>query len=265
MRFWNFFTTTIVAFSIVIIASIFNQSSTFMLPRIINFGRSVLTGGFNNGGKPLSSAITNQIQGQPVEPTVPTAIQARNSTSDATITTTATKMSNDIATFANGCFWGTEDIFRKYYGGGKGLLDAKVGYIGGKESSKNPSYEEVCTGRTGHAEATQIEFDPKKVSYAELVEFFYRSHDPTQKDRQGPDRGTQYRSAIFTHSAEQDEVAKKVTEEVQQKHFTPKQQKIVTQIEQRPASSFFVAEEYHQKYLENNPSGYHCPTHRLWW
>lgn len=253
---------TIATISILIVC--INPFSTFMLPRIFNFGRSILTGGFTNGGKPLSSAITNQIPGQPVEPTVPTAIQARNTTSNAASTTT-TKMSNDIATFANGCFWGTEHIFRKYYGGGKGLLDAKVGYIGGKESSKNPSYEEVCTGRTGHAEATQIEFDPSKVSYAELVEFFYRSHDPTTKDRQGNDRGTQYRSAIFTHSAEQDEVAKKVTEEVQQKHFSPKQQKIVTQIEQRPANAFFVAEDYHQKYLENNPSGYHCPTHRLWW
>lgn len=234
-----------------------------MLPRILNFGRSILTGGLNNGGKPLSSAITNHIPGQPIEPTVQTAIQARQATTEAT--NNSTKMSNDFATFASGCFWGTEHIFREHYGGGKGLVDAKVGYIGGKESSKNPSYEEVCTGRTGHAEATQVQFDPKKVSYAELVEFFYRSHDPTQKDRQGADRGTQYRSAIFTHSAEQDEIAKKVTEEVQQKHFTPDQRKIVTQIEQRPVSAFFVAEHYHQKYLENNPSGYQCPTHRLWW
>jgi len=170
----------------------------------------------------------------------------------------------EYATFASGCYWGTEHIFRKHYKG-KGLIDAKVGFIGGKESSKNPTYEEVCTGRTGHAEACQIKYDPAKVSFEELVEFHYRTHDPTQLNAQGYDRGTQYRSAIFPHSKEQLDIAKKVTEEVQKKHFDPKDKKIVTQIEERKKEDFFEADEYHQEYLFKNPSGYQCPTHKLWW
>lgn len=172
---------------------------------------------------------------------------------------------HEYATVANGCFWGTEDIYRKAYSNGKGLLDCKVGFIGGKESSKNPSYEEVCTGRTGHAEAAQIKYDPSKVSYAELIEFFYRTHDPTQLNQQGNDRGTQYRTAIFAHDQNQLDIAKKVTEEVQKKHFDPKGKKIVTQLEVRPKEDFFPADDYHQQYLINNPNGYHCSTHRYWW
>ncbi|UZJ52972.1 hypothetical protein CBS101457_002292 [Exobasidium rhododendri] len=168
----------------------------------------------------------------------------------------------NLATVASGCFWGTEHIFREHYGNGKGLLDAKVGFIGGKDSSKNPSYQEVCTGRTGHAEATQIKFDPSKVTYAELIEFFFRSHDPTQLNAQGNDRGSQYRSALFPHNDNQLSIVKKVMAEVQEKHFTPKGQKLATTIEERPASAFFVAEDYHQKYLHNNPHGYQCSTHR---
>lgn len=157
-----------------------------------------------------------------------------------------------------GCFWGVEAIFKDHYGKGKGLLDAKVGYIGGKDSSKHPTYEEVCTGRTGHAEAAQVKFDPSIVSYAELTEFFYRTHDPTQKNAQGHDRGTQYRSAIFPHSKEQLEIAKKVTKEVQEKHFDPKGKKIVTEIEERKKEDFFEADEYHQEYLYKHPNGYQC-------
>lgn len=119
-------------------------------------------------------------------------------------------------TGASGCFWGPDDLYRKHFTG-KGLLDAKVGYIGGNPDIKNPSYEAVCTGKTGHAEAIQVKFDPSKVSYAELVEFMYRTHDPTTKDRQGADRGTQYRSALFPHNDEQLAIVKKVTEEVQAK------------------------------------------------
>ncbi|CCV00020.1 unnamed protein product [Malassezia sympodialis ATCC 42132] len=170
----------------------------------------------------------------------------------------------DIATFANGCFWGTEHIYRKYFSG-KGLLDVKVGFIGGKKDFPNPTYRDVCTGKTGHAEAAQVVFDPAQVSYAELVEFFYRTHDPTQVNGQGPDIGTQYRSALFPHTDEQERTAKRVTEEVQAKHFQPKGSQIATQIERLPVEDFFVAEDYHQAYLINNPSGYHCPTHRLWW
>jgi peptide-methionine (S)-S-oxide reductase len=230
-----------------------------MLPRIAQFGRSLFTGGLAQG----TLASTSHVAGQPVEPTTNLAIEAK--TNLYKMSANGSGESTNIATFASGCFWGTEHIFRQHYGKGKGLIDAKVGYIGGKESSKNPSYEEVCSGRTGHAEATQINFAPDQVSYAELVEFFYRSHDPTQKDRQGNDRGTQYRSAIFPHNAEQVEVAKRVTKEVEEKHFAPKGKKIATTIEERPASAFFVAEDYHQEYLHHNPNGYQCSTHRLWW
>jgi len=194
-------------------------------------------------------------------PTTPTAQAAQ----EALKSTNAAMSKQEIATVANGCFWGTEDLYRKDFGNGKGLLDAKVGFIGGHESSKNPSYEEVCTGRTGHAEATQIHYDPSKVSYAELIEYFYRTHDPTQLNQQGNDRGTQYRSAIFAHDQNQLEIAKKVTEEVQKKHFDPKGKKIVTQIETRKPEDFFPADDYHQQYLINHPNGYHCSTHRYWW
>ena len=111
------------------------------------------------------------------------------------------------------------------------------------------------------------------MSYEELVEFFYRTHDPTQQDGQGPDIGSQYRSALFPHTLEQEAIARKVTEEVQKKHFDPQGTRIVTAIQRVPAGDLyvlftytsFVAEQYHQEYLLNNPSGYHCPTHRLWW
>jgi len=171
----------------------------------------------------------------------------------------------EIATFAAGCFWGVEHIFLKHYppSQNKGVLTTAVGYTGGKKDSTNPGYREVCSGVTDHAEALRIEFDPKIVSYAELVEFFYRTHDPTTVNRQGPDTGTQYRSAIYANSPDQLEVAKQVTAEVQAKHFTPKGERIVTEIVE--AGPWYNAEEYHQLYLFKNPNGYECPTHRLHW
>jgi len=167
---------------------------------------------------------------------------------------TMSSSSTEKATFAAGCFWGVEHIYRKHFDH-KGLIDAKVGYIGGKSSS--PTYRDVCSGTTNHAEAVQLDFDPTKVSYAELVDFFYRMHDPTQVDRQGPDHGTQYRSAIFTHSPEQAEIAKKVTADCQV-HF---KSKIATKIQE--AGQWWDAEDYHQRYLEKNRDGYECPTHFL--
>ncbi|KAJ7644952.1 peptide methionine sulfoxide reductase [Roridomyces roridus] len=173
----------------------------------------------------------------------------------------------EVATFASGCFWGTQHIFLKHFPPtpepGKGILRTSVGYTGGNPLLKNPSYRSVCSGTTDHAEAVRIEFDPTVVSYAQLVEFFYRSHDPTTQNRQGADTGTQSRSAIFTNSEEQQQIAQRVTEEVQAKHFTPKNRKIVTEI--TPAGEWWDAETYHQLYLFKNPSGYQCPTHRLWW
>ncbi|CAK5274398.1 unnamed protein product [Mycena citricolor] len=173
----------------------------------------------------------------------------------------------EIATFASGCFWGTEHIFLKHFppspAPGKGILRTTVGYTGGNPLVKNPDYRTVCTGATDHAEAVRIEFDPSVVSYAQLVEFFYRSHDPTTVDKQGPDVGTQYRSAIYTNTSEQLEIAQQVTKEVQEKHFTPTKRKIVTEI--TPAGEWWDAETYHQLYLFKHTGGYQCPTHRLHW
>jgi len=180
-----------------------------------------------------------------------------------TMSTSSAK--TEIATFAAGCFWGVEHIFLKHYPpkDNKGIMKTAVGYTGGKDEVKDPSYELVCSGSTNHAEALKIEFDPALISYAELVEFFYCTHDPTTVNRQGGDTGTQYRSAIFTHSAEQLAIAKQVTKEVQGKHFDPRGTKIVTEILE--AGPWWDAEEYHQLYLFKNPSGYQCPTHRLHW
>jgi len=175
-------------------------------------------------------------------------------------------MSTEVATFANGCFWGTEHMFLKHYPPkqNKGIIKTTVGYTGGKDNINDPSYRDVCSGETDHAEAVQIIFDPTIVKYDELVEFFYRTHDPTTKNRQGHDVGTQYRSAIFTHSEEQAKIAREVTEAVQNKHFDPNGTKIVTEIS--PAKTFYPAEDYHQEYLFKNPNGYHCSTHVLhWW
>lgn len=160
-----------------------------------------------------------------------------------------------LFTLAAGCFWGVEHRYRHEFGAkGKGLLQAKVGYIGG--DTKSPDYRSVCSGRTGHAEALQVAFNPDEVSYGQLVEYFYRMHDPTQSNRQGPDTGSQYRSGIFYHDEEQQRVAKEVTEKAQQQWY--KDGKIQTQILQ--AGQWWDAEDYHQRYLELNPGGYDCPT-----
>ncbi|KAG8914541.1 Peptide-methionine (S)-S-oxide reductase [Tulasnella sp. 408] len=191
-------------------------------------------------------------------PTVPSAIASYETTSK----NTEASGKVEVATFAHGCFWGTQEVFDKYFGPTRGVKTT-VGYTGGEDKFKNPTYRQVCSGSTGFAEACKVEYDPTLVGYAELVEFFYRTHDPTTPNRQGNDRGTQYRSAIFTHSPEQTEIARKVTEEVQAKHFTPKGLKIVTAIDD--AGTWYDAEAYHQKYLEENPDGYHCSTHILHW
>ncbi|KAJ7157629.1 peptide methionine sulfoxide reductase [Mycena crocata] len=173
----------------------------------------------------------------------------------------------EIAIFASGCFWGTEHIFLKHFplepAPGKGIISTTVGYTGGNPLITNPDYKTVCSGTTDHAEAVRIEFDSDMVGYADLVEFFYRTHDPTTVNRQGGDVGTQYRSAIFTTTPEQTAIAQRVTEQVQKKHFTPKGTKITTEIQ--TAGPWWDAEDYHQLYLIKNPGGYQCPTHRLHW
>jgi len=144
------------------------------------------------------------------------------------------------ATFGAGCFWGVEASFQKI----KGVTSTTVGYMGGK--TKNPTYEQVCTDKTGHAEVIQITYDPLIVSYEKLLEIFWSIHDPTQLNRQGPDIGTQYRSVIFYHSEEQ----KYIAEQSKQKQILRHKKEIVTEI--TPAKEFYLAEEYHQKYLEKN-------------
>ena len=148
----------------------------------------------------------------------------------------------ETATFAAGCFWGVEYKLGKI----PGVVSTVVGYTGGKTVA--PTYEEVCTDRSGHAEAVQVTFDPSKVSYADLVRQFFSIHDPTQVDRQGPDRGTQYRSAIFYHGEAQRETALKIMNELGKSGRYKK--RLATELV--PASAFYKAEEYHQKYFEKH-------------
>ena len=149
-------------------------------------------------------------------------------------------MKTERATFGAGCFWGVEAAFRQV----KGVLKTTVGYMGG--NLKNPTYEDVCTDETGHAEVVEVEYDPTKVSYEKLLEVFWKNHDPTQLNRQGPDVGTQYRTIIFFHNEEQKNAAIASKEKLQKsgKYNKP----IATEIV--PASTFYKAEEYHQQYLE---------------
>jgi len=155
-------------------------------------------------------------------------------------------MTRKTATFAAGCFWGVEATFKKL----PGVIDTVVGYTGGEV--ENPTYRMVCSDKTGHAEAVQITFDPDQIDYQDLVEKFFDLHDPTTPNRQGPDVGSQYRSAIFYHDEEQRRIAEETIKELDQsgKFRYP----IVTQI--IPADDFYEAEEYHQDYYEKN---------RSWW
>ena len=147
-------------------------------------------------------------------------------------------MKTGKATFGAGCFWNIEDVFEKT----KGIVKTKVGYSGGK--LKNPSYEKVCTGKTGHVEAVEVIFDKDKISYENLLNIFWKIHNPTTKNRQGLDIGTQYNSVIFYHDAKQKALAESSKKEIQKKS----DKKIVTKI--KKAINFWHAEEYHQKYIE---------------
>jgi len=156
------------------------------------------------------------------------------------------KPGNELAVFAQGCFWGVEERFRKV----PGVVATAVGYTGG--TKENPTYEEVCDHGTGHAEAVLVEYDPKKVSYDQLLQFFWTTHDPTSGDRQGPDVGDQYRSAIFTFGPEQQQKAIAARDAYQQKL----QDRITTQI--APAGKFWIAEDYHQQWDEKH-GALSCP------
>ncbi len=144
------------------------------------------------------------------------------------------------ATFGAGCFWGVEVAFRRI----KGVVRTTVGYLGG--TMENPTYRDVCSGRTGHAEVVEVEYDPQQVSYGELLKVFWDNHDPTQLNCQGPDVGAQYRSAIFYHTPEQKQTAQESKEQLGREGGF--RRPIVTEI--TPASKFYLAEDYHQQYLE---------------
>ena len=155
-------------------------------------------------------------------------------------------MKKESAIFAMGCFWKPEEIFSEL----PGVIEVTVGYSGGKPEFKNPSYGQVCSGSTEHAESIKIVYDTSKISYEELLKVFWDNHDPTTKDRQGLDVGTQYRSAIFYHNENQKKAALKSIKEEQKRY----KDKIVTQV--IPEKAFYPAEEYHQKYIKKQKSGF---------
>jgi peptide-methionine (S)-S-oxide reductase len=177
---------------------------------------------------PLRVARDHAVNGHPITPPFPDGLE--------------------IADFALGCFWGAE---RKFWQA-PGVFSTAVGYQGG--ATPNPSYEEVCSGLTGHTEAVRVVFDPARTSYAELLRVFFESHDPTQGMRQGNDVGTQYRSALFVHDAEQRRLAEAARDAYQKRLHEAGHGEITTEI--REAPPFYYAEDYHQQYLAKNPGGY---------
>ena len=182
--------------------------------------------------QPLPTAETHLINGAPLKPPYPAG--------------------SEVAEFALGCFWGEEKLFWQQ----PGVLVTAVGYEGG--ITPNPTYEEVCSGRTGHAETVRVVFDPSRISYERLLKLFWEAHDPTQGMRQGNDQGTQYRSVIFTHSDAQAAAAEASRDAYQVELSKAGYGEITTEI--RPAGEFYFAEDYHQQYLAKNPNGY-CPDH----
>lgn len=161
---------------------------------------------------------------------------------------TENKTDYETATFANGCFWCSEAVFKRL----KGIKSVLPGYSGGQV--KNPSYEQVCSGRTGHAESIQIEFDPKVISFEKILNIFWRTHDPTTLNRQGNDVGTQYRSVIFYHDLKQKEIAEESKRELENEGVY--KNPIVTEI--TPFNSFYVAEDYHKNYYDEHRDAPYC-------
>jgi peptide-methionine (S)-S-oxide reductase len=180
----------------------------------------------------------------------PFGLAERHRVLDAPLVTDEVPAGYEVALFGLGCFWGAEEVFWQI----PGVWSTSVGYAGG--TSPNPTYEEVCSGRTGHTEAVRVVYDPAKVSYADLVAAFYEVHDPTQGMRQGNDIGTQYRSAIYTFTDEQAQVAKEITERYQPELTKRGYGEITTEV--KPAPEYYYAEDYHQQYLIKNPFGYRC-------
>ena len=174
----------------------------------------------------------------------------RHKVLDAPVVTDVVPEGLEVAIFGLGCFWGAEEIYWRM----KGVWSTSVGYAGG--FTPNPSYEQVCSGRTGHTEAVRVVFDPEVVSYADLVKAFYEFHDPTQGMRQGNDMGTQYRSAIYATTPQQEQVARQLTAAYEPALVAKGYGPITTEI--KPVADYFYAEDYHQQYLYKNPHGYRC-------
>ena len=198
----------------------------------------------------FKSQVVDPANALPGRPERPFGLAERHRALDAPLVTDEVPEGYEVALFGLGCFWGAEEIFWQI----PGVWSTSVGYAGG--TTPNPVYEEVCSGRTGHTEAVRVVYDPTKVSYGELVAAFYEVHDPTQGMRQGNDVGTQYRSAIYTYSEEQAQVAKEITERYQPELTKRGYDAITTEI--KPAPTYYYAEDYHQQYLLKNPNGYRC-------
>ncbi len=171
---------------------------------------------------------------------------------DAPLVTDEVPEGYEVAVFGLGCFWGAEEVFWQV----PGVWSTSVGYAGG--TTPHPSYEEVCSGRTGHTEAVRVVYDPQQVSYADLVATFYEVHDPTQGMQQGNDVGTQYRSAIYYSTPEQEMVAQRVTEKYQPELTKRGYGQITTEIKPASETPYYYAEDHHQQYLLKNPFGYRC-------
>ena len=188
----------------------------------------------------------------PGRPERPFQLAERHKALDAPLVTDELPEGHEVALFGLGCFWGAEEIFWQV----PGVWSTSVGYAGG--FTAHPSYEEVCSGRTGHTEAVRVVYDPATVSYADLVRAFYVVHDPTQGMRQGNDVGTQYRSAIYYTTPEQEATAREITkvygEELARLGFD----EITTEVAPLESTTYFYAEDYHQQYLAKNPNGYRC-------
>jgi peptide-methionine (S)-S-oxide reductase len=193
--------------------------------------------------------MANQRTTQTTASAAPPEPPAANTNQSNETVTESKESKTAVATLAGGCFWCTEAVFERM----EGVLDVVSGYIGGQ--IPNPTYQAVCSGLTGHAEAIEIKYDPAKTSFEQLLEVFFATHDPTTLNRQGADVGTQYRSAIFFHDDQQKEIAQAY---IKQLNESPefKRRPIVTTLE--PASIFYVAEEYHQDYFRRNPAAGYC-------
>jgi len=200
------------------------------------------------GRKPAS--IPTPEQALPGRPEPWFTLQERHLVLDAPVVTDDVPEGLEVAIFGLGCFWGAEEIYWQK----PGVWSTSVGYTGG--STKHPSYEEVCTGMTGHTEAVRVVFDPAVVSYADLVKTFFEVHDPTQGMRQGNDIGTQYRSGIYPTTEEQATTAAELTKVYGEELARRGLGEITTEI--RPAGEYWYAEDVHQQYLAKNPNGYRC-------